>query len=102
MRIQVKSAILHGPLFMEGSNLGEKISAAGAKACQIVFDTDTRCLVVSYKKCEAWISVDGGVASFIPFTTVVEPEPPTRQEPVPVVAQVEIPIQPKRGAKHAA
>ena len=125
MRIKVKSAILHSPMFVNGSNLSDKIGegVAGSKPCEIWYDDAFRMLVVKYKGTEVWTSVDGGVASFIPAQEQPQnpvPTPPAHQEPKLTVlpgppapmtagplprdpAQVEVPTQPKTGrTKNAA
>ena len=96
MRIPVKSAILYSPLFMNGVNLGEKIGSTGEKPVRIQYDSELRLLFVQYKGAAAVISIDGGVASFMPADqkdvdleawpdTKPSATPPARQRPVSTI-----------------
>ena len=118
MRIPVKSAILYSPLFMNGVNLGDKIGSTGEKPVKIQYDSELRLLFVQYKGGAAVISIDGGVASFMPKDQkdidlepwpelAIVPTPPERQSrkaesaeviraqhPVPMSAPRSLPVNP--------
>jgi hypothetical protein len=109
MRVQVKSACLHGPFFMEGVNYGDKLGDKDAKVQKPVElirfknETEDGIIVIDHRKQCASVIPITSIASWIPKDAEsigVKFESTVKATPVfsaPIIAQVEHPAQPKVG-----
>lgn len=65
MKIKCKYAVVHNPLFLAGTNLGDKLGRDGTKSVFMEYDSEEEWLVVCFKG-EAGIIPSSNVAFFIP------------------------------------
>jgi len=87
MRIAIKSAELHTPLFLSGVNLGLKLDPARRDALELMFDRKEALLIVTFNEATAIIPA-ANVVSMVP----ADPEP-FLAVPELVVAKEKSPIR---------
>lgn len=67
-RFPIKAAQLHTPLFLNGSNLGDKLSPASRTGLQLQYDTDLNGLIVQYQHAACFLP-----SSNVASSTLVNP-----------------------------
>lgn len=67
MRIEIKFAEIHHPLFLAGVNLGQRFGEGQVKGdtTKLYYDMKLQCLIVTYK----------GAASMVPLPTIASMQP---------------------------
>lgn len=116
MRIDIKNAVVHTPLFILGTNHGEKLGTKFPVTMQ--YDTQLMCLLVKYRGQVALVPHASVASMDVANVTDIYPlavgsnqsetngfKPSSSESPVcqtQIVAQVENPTLPKQGRTRAA
>lgn len=91
MKTEIEWAELHAPLFLAGTNLGQKLDPHKRQGLRMEYDEDKRHLYVSYNEKTARIP-ETSILSMVEKTATVIELPPQPKPTKPAVdAQVETP-----------